>query len=149
MSKYTLSFRKANQDDRPFLLKLRKSSMTEHLAVAGINMTDEQHLMRIDEFFTDSYIICKDEESIGLIKFSLSVEKIHIRQFQLLPAVHGMGIGSRVLKILKQKALQRHIPITLNVLLKNPALRLYQRHHFMIENENQLEYQMRWLNDKP
>ncbi|MDG1752301.1 MAG: GNAT family N-acetyltransferase [Thalassotalea sp.] len=144
--KTTISFKKASLQDKPFLLELRKASMTEHLAQAGIVLSDEQHFERIDEFFADSHIIYKDEEKIGLVKFALLEEHLHIRQFQIMPAFHNCGIGSRVLALLKKKAQERNIAITLNVLLENPALKLYQRHGFIIEKETQLEYQMRWQN---
>jgi len=139
-----IKFRKARANDIEFLLALRKSSMNEHLAAAGITMDDNQHLVRIHEFFDDSTIICKNERPIGLVKFSIIDSRLHIRQFQIMPAFHNMGVGGQVLNKLKQKAAERGLPITLNVLLKNPALKLYQRHGFKIENENQLEYQMKW-----
>lgn len=142
--KTTISFKKANELDKAFLLELRKASMTEHLAKAGIILSDEQHFERIDEFFSDSNIIYKGDEKIGLVKFALLDDRLHIRQFQIMPSFHNYGIGSRVLTLLKNKAQERNLAITLNVLLENPALKLYQRHGFIIENENQLEYQMRW-----
>lgn len=143
--KTTISFKRASQIDKPFMLVLRKASMTEHLEKAGLVMNDEQHFQRIDEFFTDSHIIYKDNEQIGLVKFALLDDRLHIRQFQILPAFHNYGIGTRVLSLLKKKAQERNLAITLNVLLANPALKLYQRQGFQIENETQLEYQMRWL----
>jgi len=142
--KFTVSFRKAIADDRSFLLKLRKASMNNHLIEAGIIMNDEIHLKRIDEFFNDSYIICQNERSVGLIKFAVKPYNLHIRQFQIIPEYQGRGIGGYVLNVLKKKAKERALPITLNVLLKNPALKLYQRHGFVIEGENELEYQMRY-----
>ena len=51
--KTTISFKKANEQDKPFLLELRKLSMTEHLAQAGIVYSDEQHFERINEFFAE------------------------------------------------------------------------------------------------
>lgn len=142
--KTTISFKKAGQEDKEFLLLLRKAAMTEHLEKAGIVMSDEQHYQRIDEFFTDSHIICKDDERIGLVKFALLADRLHIRQFQIMPAFHNCGIGTRVLSLLKRKAQERNLAITLNVLLANPALKLYQRQGFTIENVTQLEYQMKW-----
>jgi ribosomal protein S18 acetylase RimI-like enzyme len=142
--KTTIRFKKASQQDKSFLLELRKASMTEHLAQAGIVLSDEQHFARIDEFYADSHIIYKDDQKIGLVKFGLLDDHLHIRQFQIMPAFHNCGIGSRVLSLLKKKAQERDLSITLNVLLENPALKLYQRHGFIIEKETQLEYQMRW-----
>lgn len=119
--------------------------MTEHLERAGLMLSDQQHMNRINEFYNDSYILHTVGQLVGLIKFSVGRDKIHIRQFQIMPAFHGKGIGSNVLDTLKRKAAERNLPITLNVLLKNPAKNLYVRHGFIVENENELEFQMRWF----
>lgn len=137
-------FRQASFNDRLFLLKLRKVSMTEHLSNAGIELDDSVHMQRVDEYFSDSQIICYQERAIGLIKLGQFPHKIHIRQFQLLPQYHGLGIGSKVLELLKRKACERQLAISLNVLLNNPAKELYLRHGFIITGENELEYAMHW-----
>ena len=49
--KYSISFRQAVKDDIAFLLQLRIRTMTEHLAAADINMTNQQHIVRIQEYF--------------------------------------------------------------------------------------------------
>jgi GNAT superfamily N-acetyltransferase len=139
-----ISFRRATLNDRSFLLTLRKASMNEHLQGAGIYLDDSAHLERIDEFFSDSYIISYQKNAIGLLKLGLLSDKIHIRQFQLLPQYHGLGIGSRALELVKRKAQEKHLDITLNVLMKNPAKQLYLRHNFVIIDTNELEFQMRW-----
>lgn len=146
--KFTLSFRKVTDDDLDFLLTLRKKSMNKHLANAKIKLTDEQHLERIKEYYYDSQLILRDRKPIGLVKLSVialtgTSKSLHIRQFQVLPEYQGQGIGSKVLSLLKKRALQLQLPITLNVLLKNPARGLYLRHGFQIEKKNKLEFQMR------
>ena len=70
-------------------------------------------------------------------------KSLHIRQLQILPQYQGQGIGSKVLTVVKKRALQLQLPITLNVLLKNPARGLYLRHGFQIEGKNKIEFQMR------
>lgn len=139
-----ISFRQANESDRGFLLSLRKASMNDHLIEAGIVLNDQQHLQRIDEFFTDSHLILRDNEPIGLLKLGLFSDRIHIRQFQILPNFHGLGIGSLILTMIKRKAIEKQVSITLNVLLDNPAKQLYLRHDFTVSGVNELEYQMRW-----
>lgn len=141
----TISFKKAVTEDKPFLLELRKSSMDDHLNKAGIVLTDNQHNERINEFYSDSNIIYMNNNKIGLIKLGVFSDRLHIRQFQLLPSFHNKGIGTNVLKLVIKKAKERQLSITLNVLLDNPALKLYQRNGFIIESQTQLEYQMRWL----
>lgn len=146
--KFTIGFRAVKHEDLDFLLTLRKKSMSKHLTAAKIKLTNEQHLERIKEHYYDSHIILRDRKPIGLVKLSVvslkgTDKSLHIRQLQILPQYQGKGIGSKVLAVVKKRALQLHLPITLNVLLKNPARGLYLRHGFQIEGKNKLEFQMR------
>ncbi len=145
--KFTIGFRSVKHEDLDFLLALRKKSMSKHLAQAKIKLTNEQHLERIKENYYDSHIILRDRKSIGLLKLGVvalkgTTKSLHIRQLQILPEYQGQGIGSKVLTVVKKRALQLQLPITLNVLLKNPARGLYLRHGFQIEGKNKLEFQM-------
>jgi len=146
--KFTIGFRKVKHDDIDFLLKLRKKSMSAHLTQAKIKLTNEQHLERIKEHFYDSHIILRDRKPIGVLKMGVialkgTTKSLHIRQLQILPEFQGQGVGSKVLTVVKKRALQLQLPITLNVLLKNPARGLYLRHGFQIEGKNKLEFHMR------
>jgi len=146
--KFTIGFRKVKHDDIDFLLKLRKKSMSAHLALAKIKLTNEQHLERIKEHYYDSHIILRDRKPIGVLKMGVialtgTTKSLHIRQLQILPEFQGQGVGSKVLTVVKKRALQLQLPITLNVLLKNPARGLYLRHGFQIEGKNKLEFHMR------
>jgi len=146
--KFTIGFRKVNNDDVDFLLILRKKSMSAHLANAKIKLTNEQHLERIKDHYYDSHIILRDRKPIGVLKMGViavngPTKSLHIRQLQILPEFQGEGIGSKVIMVVKKRALQLQLPITLNVLLKNPARGLYLRHGFQIEGKNKLEFKMR------
>jgi len=146
--KFTLDFKKVDDDDIDFLLKLRKLSMNEHLVNAKMKMDDEQHLERIKSHYYESQLILRDRKPIGVIQLGVvaltgTKKSLHIRQFQVLPEHQGKGIGSKVLMVLKKRALQLQLPITLNVLLKNPARGLYLRHGFQIDKKNKIEFQMR------
>jgi len=146
--KFTIGFRSVKHEDIDFLLLLRKKSMSKHLANAKIKLTNEQHLERIKEHYYDSHIVLRNRKPIGLIKLGVvslkgTEKSLHIRQLQILPEYQGKGIGSKILAVVKKRALQLQLPITLNVLLKNPARGLYLRHGFQIEGKNKLEFQMR------
>lgn len=151
--KFTIGFRKVTDDDVEFLLDLRRKSMIKHLADAGIRLTNEQHLERINEYFNETHLILRDRKPIGAIKLGVLTlnaknsevkePSLHIRQLQILPKYQGQGIGSKVLSVVKKRALRLCLPITLNVLLKNPARALYLRHGFQIEGKNKLEFQMK------
>lgn len=146
--RFTIGFRKVKHEDIDFLLNLRKKSMSAHLAKAKIKLTNEQHLERIKEHYYDSHIILRDRKPIGVLKMGVvaltgTKKSLHIRQLQILPEFQGQGVGSKVLTVVKKRALQLQLPITLNVLLKNPARGLYLRHGFQIEGKNKLEFHMR------
>lgn len=146
--KFTIGFRAVKHEDIDFLLTLRRKSMSKHLADAKIKLSKEQHLERIKEHYYDSHIILRNRKPIGLVKLGVvslkgTEKSLHIRQLQILPEHQGKGIGSKVLAVVKKRALQLQLPITLNVLLKNPARGLYLRHGFQIEGKNKLEFQMR------
>ena len=146
--RFTIGFRKVKHDDIDFLLRLRKKSMSEHLVNAKIKLTNQQHLERVKEHYYDSHIILRDRKAIGVLKMGVitlndAKKSLHIRQLQILPEFQGEGIGSKVLTVVKKRALQLQLPITLNVLLKNPARGLYLRHGFQIEGKNKLEFKMR------
>ena len=146
--RFTIGFRKVKHDDLDFLLILRKKSMSAHLVKAKIKLTNEQQLDRIKEHYYESHIILRDRKPIGVLKMGVvalndTSKSLHIRQLQILPDFQGEGIGSKVLTVVKKRALQLQLPITLNVLLNNPARGLYLRHGFQIEGKNKLEFQMR------
>ena len=107
MMKAEIGFKRAEKADREFLLTLRKSTMTEHLLKANIKLTDEQHMMRIDEHFADSFIILFNGEPIGLVKLGVLSDRLHIRQLQILGEFCNIGIGTKVLNLVKEKARQR------------------------------------------
>jgi N-acetylglutamate synthase-like GNAT family acetyltransferase len=140
--KVTIGFRQAQQSDIGYLLQLRKAAMGEHLIAAGLNLSDQQHLERVNEFFGDSSIILMNKRPIGLIKLGVSPDKLHIRQLQISPQYQGKGVGSKVLALVKEKAKELRLPVTLNVLLANPVISLYLRNGFTVTGQNQLEYQM-------
>ena len=138
-----IHFKKAGIEDVGFLVFLRKLTMDEHLIQAGIVMSDEQHQMRVMEHFEDSYLVLLNGNVVGVLKLGVIDNNLHIRQFQILPDYQSKGIGKTVLKIVKNKALQRECDVTLYVLLKNPAKELYLRSGFEIISTDSLQHLMR------
>lgn len=130
------------ESDMAFLYQLRVQTMSEHLDIAGLAMDKNKHMARIEEAFTDSHIILYKNTAIGLIKLGLVADNLHIRQFQIMPHAQNKGIGTQVLKVVKSQGLKLKRDVSLNVLLKNPAKSLYEKHGFKVISQNDLEYQM-------
>ena len=72
------------------------------------------------------------------------VSKIDEIQGQVIGLMkfQNKGIGAEVLSMVKRRAQQLTLPVTLNVLLNNPAVSLYLRNGFTTISENDFEYQL-------
>lgn len=147
-NKVQIRFISAKSEDVPFLLQLRQKTMNEHLSLAGFQTDENYHLARIHEAYKESLIIHLDDMKIGLIKLSKRPDKLHIRQLQILPEFQNKGVGGKVLSVVIQKSKDLILPITLSVLLKNPAKKLYLKHGFKVVGENNLEYKMQYTPSK-
>lgn len=137
-----ISFRKAEKKDIEFLLILRNETMNEYLEQANVDTSQAYHLERITECFEDTHIILCNDHAIGLVKLGVLLRSVHIRQFQIQPNYQGKGIGTKVLAVVKRKAEKLELPITLNVLLNNPAMSLYLRNGFNKIKEAHFECQL-------
>lgn len=77
-------------------------------------------------------------EANGAIAVRPTSEELWIEHFYISPQFQGSGIGSAVLaRVLEQHA--DHRPFRLNVLQGSPARRLYERHGFVLENEDPVD----------
>jgi ribosomal protein S18 acetylase RimI-like enzyme len=141
---HAIRLRPASADDLPFLLNLRRLTMTGHLQRAGMPTDDETHDRRIRAHFDDAMIVCNDDEAIGLLKVTRATDEWHVHQIQILPAHQGQGIGEAVLNALLTDAARAHVPVSLSVLHGNPARRLYERLGFRCESETDTSASMIW-----
>jgi hypothetical protein len=71
-----INLRAAAEDDEPFLLQLRKLTMTQHLERVAMPVDDEAHYQRIRSNFEDAQIIC---EAV------LKSEVQHLDSYKVLP----------------------------------------------------------------
>jgi ribosomal protein S18 acetylase RimI-like enzyme len=131
----SINLRAASKDDEPFLLQLRKLTMTEHLERVAVPVDDEAHYLRIRSNFEDAKIICEGNRSIGLIKLSRMPDEWHVHQIQIMPSHQGRGIGKAVLTAVLKEAEHVGVPVTLSVLHGNPARRLYDQLGFQFVAE--------------
>lgn len=141
---HSLALQPASDDDLPFLLALRKTTMQEHLQRAGAPLDDEHHLARIRYHFDDAQIVCLDGRPAGLFKHYRDPAGWRIVQIQIDPDFQGQGLGRRLLAKVLDRADKEGAPVTLSVLKGNPARRLYEALGFTSVKETELEHEMRY-----
>ncbi|PCE34182.1 GNAT family N-acetyltransferase [Burkholderia ubonensis] len=139
-----ITLRAATPADIPFLLSLRKLTMTAHLQRAGVPTDDDTHHRRIQANFEDAKIICDGAESIGLLKLSRATDEWHLHQIQVLPAHQGKGIGNALLRDVLAEATCAGVPVSLSVLQGNPARHLYEHLGFRVITETPIDAKLTW-----
>lgn len=144
MSPHSLALQAATEDDLPFLLALRKATMTEHLARVDAPRDDAHHLARIRYHFDDAQIVWLHGRPAGLFKAFRDPAGWRVVQIQIDPALQGQGLGRRLLASLLRQADDEGAPVTLSVLKGNPARRLYESLGFTPVEETALEIEMRY-----
>lgn len=136
-----------SQNDVPYLLALRRSTMDAHLVAQGIPADEAAHMARILYHWEDARLLRIDGEPAGLLKAYRGLiegeDRWHVVQIQLAPGFQGKGWGEQVLRLVLDPADAQGLPVTLDVLKVNPARRLYERCGFVIDRESEHEYHMR------
>lgn len=139
-----ICLRPATAADLPFLLRLRRLTMTEHLRRVGAPTDDKAHDQRIRSNFEDAMIVCDGADAIGLLKVTRAADEWHVHQIQILPSRQRQGIGEAVLRELLIEAAREHVPVSLGVLRGNPARRLYERLGFTLASETETSASLIW-----
>lgn len=137
-----LTFRAATEADIPFLLELRRQTMSEYLQRSGVEPSQSERLERVLANFDCAEIILLSGAPVGLLKVVRSPDSWDLIQIQILPEKQGGGLGSSILGTLLADADEAHASVSLSVLRANPARRLYERLGFRIVAENDHAYDM-------
>ena len=121
---------------------LREQTMTPHLLVCGLPVSEEAHMSRILHHYPHAKIVIADGGKAGLIKVLRSGRQWELVQVQIAPSRQGQGLGKLLLEELIAEATERGTDLRLSVLKANPALRLYERLGFVIVAQDAHSHQM-------
>ena len=86
-------------------------------------------------------LIDVDGETVGSIAVRTTSDEHWLEHFYLAPAHQGRGIGSELLRRVRAEP-RAALPWRLNVLQGSAARRLYERHGFVFEREDEVDV---WL----
>src|SRR5262249_35128975 len=121
---------------------LRRQTMGPHLAASGVASSDARHMDRIHAAFQCAAIILRAGEPVGLLKVVREGSQWDLVQIQLVPSLHGKGIGTKILESLIEEARANRASLKLSVLKANPARHLYERLGFAVVADTADSYQM-------
>ncbi|GAB3406739.1 GNAT family N-acetyltransferase [Schumannella luteola] len=137
------SFRPASGADVEWMLDLKTRVMQPQLA-----RLDRWSPERSRERFLAAFrpevtrVIVVDGADAGLIAVRPADDGIWIEHFYLDPALQGRGIGGAVLAHVLVSDAHLELPFRLDVLQGSPARRLYDRHGFVFEREDEVDVWM-------
>jgi len=132
-----LERRAATQQDIPFLIELRRQTMTAHQIAAGIDPSDEERRTRVLVRYDCAEILLHHGRPVGLLKVAREGTDWELIQIQLLPELQGKGLGKQLLRSLALEAQHRGASVRLSVLKGSPARRLYEKFGFAVVKETE------------
>jgi ribosomal protein S18 acetylase RimI-like enzyme len=141
---FELSLRPATEADVDALMRLRRSTMTEHLQRAGAASDEAALLARVTYHLEDGQLVYLGDQLVGLFKTYRNGSEWHLVQVQIAPQWQGKGLGERLVRGLLERAAEENCSVVLDVLAGNPAKRLYDRLGFVVEHQSAMEHHMRW-----
>lgn len=152
-----ISFRKATENDIPFMLTLYASTRESELAMT--NFSQQEKLDFVEQQFHAQYthynkhycseffnIVELDEVPVGRLFVDYWEKEIRIVDIVLAPEHRNSGLGSYLLNELFQQAKETGKPVTIHVEHNNPAKRLYERLGFVLKTQtNEIYLLMQWM----
>ena len=149
----TISLRPFRPDDQEFLFELYASTRLHEIAGFGWPAAQQEIFLRMQ--FNAQYrayeaaygqaehqIMEQDGKPVGRIMVLWEKDFALLVDIALLTEHRGRAIGGDLLRDLIEKSTRAGVPLRLQVLKTNPALRLYQRLGFISTGEDQMYIQM-------
>ena len=145
----------AAAEDADFLQRVYASTRSDELALTDWSDEQKAQFCRMqfeaqDRHYREHYpgaefcVIERDGEAIGRLYVDRREREIRIMDISLLPAARGAGLGTRLLRDLKEEARAVGSVVSIHVEKFNPALRLYQRLGFQPVEDLGVYLLMEW-----
>ena len=155
-----ITLRDALPSDRPFLLALYTSTRAEEFAHLGWPVETERAFMKVQfEAQRGDYerryptAKCQIVElrrcPIGRLWVAKDARSLTVLDISLLAELRGQGIGTACLRWEQQRAAKAGLDVELQVVVGNPAQRLYERLGFRNVGEAGVRQAMAWTPASP
>lgn len=148
-----VSLRPYRADDLDFLFRLYASIRRHEIAAFGWPEAQQQAFFRMqftaqqrwyDQMYPQARheIVEQNGAAIGRMLVECQAQAMLLVDIALLPEHRGQGIGGELVGQLIEQCDREKVPLRLQVLQANPALRLYERLGFVKTGEDQIYFQM-------
>jgi len=145
MGKLTVNvaLRTASDDDVAFARNLYFATMRE-IIERLFGWEQSQQEKKFARFFKldEVRIITADGRDVGWIQEQISEKSINLGSFYVAPTMQGQGIGTKVLRMLLERAASESKIMTLAVVKINSARHFYEKHGFRITHEDEHKFYM-------
>lgn len=138
-----VALRAACDDDIAFARNLYFETMREIIErLFGWDQNREER--NFDRFFKldEVRIITADGQDVGWIQEQISEASVNLGSFYVAPKMQSRGIGTRVLRMLLERAAKESKVMTLAVVKINPALQFYEKRGFRTTHEDEYKFYM-------
>ena len=152
----TIDLRPALPGDDEFLFTVYASARTEEMDLVDWDIAQKESFLRMqfraqDQFYKENYegaaysVVLFDDQPVGRLYIQRRPDEIRIMDIALLPAFRKRGIGSSLFLHILGEAAEKDLPVTIHVERFNPALHLYARLGFRLEEDKGVYLFMKWL----
>ena len=152
----TIDLRPVLPGDEEFLFSVFASTRAQELDLVDWNAAQKQAFLRMqfhaqDRFYKENYpgveyqIILRDDQPIGRLYVHRRTDEIRVIDISLLPEFQKRGIGSFLLNQILDEGNRKNLPVTIHVERFNPALHLYERLGFRLQEDKGVYLFMKWL----
>lgn len=151
-----LTFRRITDADLPFLARVYASTRAEELATVS-GWSDEQKTAFVDAQFraqhehyqkyypeADWLVTSHAGEDVGRLYIERWPTQHRLIDITFLPEHRGLGFGEALLRDLMEEAAAVNKAVSIHVEKFNPAMRLYRRLGFTVDEDKGVYDLMRW-----
>ncbi len=140
----TLVLRASTPSDAEFVNRLTEKVMGAYVAATWPLLSDQEAYFKKNLFVCQSTrIIQMDGKDIGRLTVVSSESSVTIDNIHLLPEYQGFGIGKELIQSVIRDARSSGKSVELQLLIVNPALKLYERLGFEIYRRDEERLYMR------
>jgi ribosomal protein S18 acetylase RimI-like enzyme len=150
-----IELRPETGDDGEFLARLYRDARAEEMAQWGwppeqqalfLNMQFEAQRRGFRQSFPKAAgrIVRVGDADAGRMLVAEETLEIHLVDIALLQEYRGRGVGTELLTGLQRECERRGLPLRLQVLVVNPARRLYRRMGFDEVSADSMYVRMEW-----